>query len=138
MQMTKRRKYLVNKEFQFRYMGSMVIPLVLLGAALYYLIYYAVFTQMLIPEAVSVTLLPAMKKVNLILITTAPLLLFPILRMNLIHSNRIIGPIHRLERELDRAIEGNHSVRLSTRSKDELSSFVNKVNLLLEKVDSSK
>ena len=134
----KRHKYLVNKVFQFRYMGLVVIPLVMLSAALYYLIYYSVFSQMLIPEAVFVTLLPAMKNVNLILVVTAPILLFLILRATLIYSNRIIGPIPRLERELDKAIAGNYLVRLNTRNKEELHTFVDKINMLLKKVDSSQ
>ena len=131
----KRHKYLVNKIFQLRYMGLVVIPLILLLTALYYLIYYSVFTEMLIPEAIVVTLLPAMKKVNLILLATVPIFLFLILRTALVYSNRIIGPVRRLERELDKVIEGDYSVRLKTRHKDELRAFVNKINMLLEKVD---
>ncbi len=131
----KRHRYLVNKIFQFRYMGLVVIPLILLLTALYYLIYYSVFTEMLIPEAIAVTLLPAMKKVNLILLATVPIFLFLILRTALVYSNRIIGPVRRLERELDKVIDGDYSVRLKTRHKDELRAFVNKINMLLEKVD---
>lgn len=131
----KRQRYLVNKIFQLRYMGLVAIPLILLLTALYYLIYYSVFTEMLIPEAIVVTLLPAMKKVNLILLATVPIFLFLILRTALIYSNRIIGPVRRLERELDKVIEGDYSVRLKTRHKDELRAFVNKINMLLEKVD---
>lgn len=131
----KRHKYLVNKIFQLRYMGLVVIPLILLLTALYYLIYYSVFTEMLIPEAIVVTLLPAMKKVNLILLATVPIFLFLILRTALVYSNRIIGPVRRLEQELDKVIEGDYSVRLKTRHKDELRAFVNKINMLLEKVD---
>lgn len=131
----KRQRYLVNKIFQLRYMGLVVIPLIILLTALYYLIYYSVFTEMLIPEAIAVTLLPAMKKVNLILLATVPIFLFLILRTALVYSNRIIGPVRRLERELDKVIEGDYSVRLKTRHKDELRAFVNKINMLLEKVD---
>ncbi len=131
----KRQRYLVNKIFQLRYMGLVAIPLILLLTALYYLIYYSVFTEMLIPEAIVVTLLPAMKKVNLILLATVPIFLFLILRTALVYSNRIIGPVRRLERELDKVIEGDYSVRLKTRHKDELRAFVNKINMLLEKVD---
>jgi signal transduction histidine kinase len=90
---------------------------------------------MLIPEAVVVTLIPAMKKVDLMMTLSMPILLFLIIRMALIYSNRIIGPIPRLERELDKAIAGDYSVRIKTRDNDELRSFISKINLLLEKVD---
>lgn len=131
----KRHKYLVDKVFQFRYMALLVFPLIILLAALHYLIYYSVFSQMLVPEAVSVTLLPAMKRANLVIAIIFPILLFFIIRMALIYSNRVIGPIPRLERELDKAISGDYSARLKTRDKDELKSFVGKVNVLLEKID---
>lgn len=135
--MRRRRIYLVKKPMQFRYMALIFLPLVTFLAALYYLIYYSVFTQMLIPEAVSVTLLPAMKKVNLVVFIFAPVALYLLLRAALIYSNRIIGPIPRLERELDRAITGDYSVRLKARDNDDLKSFVDKINLLLDKVESS-
>ncbi len=135
--MKKRHIYLVNKAMQFRYMGLVFFPLIILLAGLYYLIYYSVFAQMLIPEAISVTLLPAMKKVNLIVFISAPILLYSLLRAALIYSNRIIGPIPRLEKDLDKAIAGDYSVRLKSRDKDELKSFISKINQLIEKVDSS-
>ena len=138
MEKVKRRKYLVNNIFQFRYMALVAVPLVLLLMGLYYLIYYSVFNQMLIPEAVATTLLPAMKKVNIIIAIAGPILLIIILRAALIYSNRLIGPIPRLEKELDRAIAGDFSVRVKARDEDELNTLVNKINKLLEKIDQAR
>ena len=135
MEKLKRRKYLVNRGFQFRYMGLIIVPLILLLAALYYLIYYSVFNQILIPEAIATTLLPAMKKVNIIAGGALPIVLFGILRTALIYSNWIVGPIPRLERELDKVIAGNYSIRIKARDNDELKSLVNKINMVLEKFD---
>ena len=75
MKVSKRRKYLVNRPMQFSYMGLVSIPLILLLAGLYYLIYYMVFNEMLIPEAIVATLLPAMKKVNIVLLVALPIAL---------------------------------------------------------------
>ncbi len=138
MEKIKRRKYLVNKVVQFRYMGLVTVPLVVLLAGLYYLIYYSVFNQMLIPEAVVTTLLPAMKKVNMTVAVAGPIFLSLILRVALIYSNRLIGPIPRLERELDRAIAGDFSVRIKTRGKDELNLLVGKINTLLAQIDKAR
>ena len=135
MEKIKRRKYLVNKVVQFRYMGLVVVPLIVLLAALYYLIYYSVFNQMLIPEAIVTTLLPAMKKVNMTVAVAGPIFLSLILRVALIYSNRLIGLIPRLEKELDRAIAGDFSVRIKARGKDELNVLVDKINTLLAKID---
>ena len=135
---SKRRRYLVDKPFQYRYMSLVAIPLLFLLAGLYYLIYYSVFRQMLIPEAVAVTLLPAMKKVNIVLAFALPAVLYLIIRASLIYSNRVIGPIPRIERELDRAIAGDYSIRIKARDKDELNDFIAKVNVLLEKIEEAK
>ena len=116
-------------------MGLVAVPLVALLAGLYYLIYYSVFNEMLIPEAITVTLLPAMRKVNAVVIVAIPVMLFLILRRALIYSNRIVGPIPRLEREIDRALAGDYSVRIKARDKDELARFVGKVNMLLEHLE---
>ena len=138
MKRIKRRKYLVNKPVQFRYMGLVIIPLVVLLAALYYLIYYSVFNEMLIPEAIAATLIPAMKKVNLVTVIAAPILLFLILRAALIYSNWIIGPLPRLERALDKVLAGDSSVRIKVRDRDELHTFVKKINAVLEKIDPAR
>ncbi|MFH1622360.1 MAG: hypothetical protein ABIA97_04485 [Candidatus Omnitrophota bacterium] len=137
MKSVRRRKYLVNKFFQFRYMGMTIIPLIALLLTLYYLIYYCVLNQMLIPEAVAVTLLPAMKKVNMAIAVTGPILFLIILRMLLIYSNRIIGPVQRLEKQLDMFIAGDRSIRIAARKNDELRNFVAKVNSVLESAASS-
>jgi len=92
---------------------------------------------MLIPEAVAVTLLPAMKKVNIAIAVAGPILFLMILRMLLIYSNRIIGPVQRLEKQLDRFIAGDRSIRIATRKNDELKNFVTKVNSVLEIAASS-
>ena len=130
--MIKRHKYLVNREIQFRYMRLVFIPLALLLAALYWFIYYSVFRQMLIPEAVATTLLPAMRQVNAGLLIAAPIFFIVIFRAALIYSNRLIGPIPRLERELDRIVAGDYSVRLKVRSKDELRGLIGKINKIVE------
>jgi len=129
-----RRKYLVNNKVQLGYMALIAVPLVTLLAGLYYLIYYSVFSQMLIPEAIATTLLPAMRHVNIVVVLAVPVLLFTILRVALIYSNRIVGPLPRLERELDKVLAGDYTVRLKARNKDELNLLIKKINMLLEKI----
>lgn len=131
----KRHIYLVNKAVQLRYMALVVAPLILFLMGLYYLMYYSVFSEMLIPEAIVATLLPAMRKVNIVLLVALPVTLWFVTRKALIYSNRIVGPLPRLEREIDRALQGDAHIRLKVRDKDDLRSFINKVNLLLEKLE---
>lgn len=137
MKKIKRRKYLVVKNVQFRYIRLVLIPLIVFLTALYCFIYYSIFRQMLIPEAVATTLLPAMKNVNLGLVVAGPILLFLVFRSALIYSNRLVGPLPRLEKELDKAISGDSSIRIKARNNDELRGFIEKINTLLEVYDRS-
>ena len=116
-------------------MGLVVIPLLVVASAIYYLMYYSVMNQILVPEAIATILLPAMKRVNVVAMGTMPLVLFGILKTALVYSNWIIGPIPRLERELDKVIAGDYSIRIKARNNDELKSLVNKINMVLEKFD---
>ena len=137
MDRMKRRKYFTNKPVQLRYMGFVAIPLVVLLAALYYLIYYSVFMEMLIPEAVAATLLPAMKKVNLVLLVALPIILFILLRKALMKSHRIYGPLPRIERDIEKVLSGDYSIRIKARDDDDLREFIGKINLLVEKMENS-
>ena len=138
MEKRKRRRYLVKKDMQFRYMALVFIPLIMLLAGLYYLMYYAVLSQILIPEGIIVMLLPAMKKVNIVVAVSLPVILLLILRISLIYSNRIVGPIPRIEKEIDKVLAGDYSLRLKVRDKDELNKFVKKINMLLDKIEKER
>lgn len=136
--MKRKRRYLVKKDMQFRYMALVAIPLVMTLAGLYYLMYHTVLSQILIPEGVIAMLLPAMKKINTVVAISLPLILFIILRAALIYSNRIIGPVPRIEREIDKVLAGDYSLRLKVRNKDELNDFIRKINTLLELIEKEK
>lgn len=130
----KRRRYFVNNTFQYRYIAVVIVPLIILMAGLYYIMYYSMFTHMLIPEAVTATLLPAMKKVNFVLLATLPVTLFLIIRAALVDSNRVVGPVSRLERELDMILAGDRSVRLNIRAKDDLKPIIDRMNRVLDTI----
>jgi len=138
MRNIRRRRYLVKNDTQLRYMALAAIPLIMALAGLYYLMYYAVLSQILIPEGVIAMLLPAMRKVNIAVAISLPVTLFIILRIVLIYSNRIVGPVPRLEREIDKILAGDYSLRLKVRDKDELRSLIKKINMLLEEFKKDK
>lgn len=138
MKNIRKRRYLVKKDMQLRYMALVAIPLIMGVAGLYYLMYYTVLSQILIPEGVIAMFLPAMKKVNIVVAITLPVILFIILRIALIYSNRIIGPVSRIEKEIDKVLAGDYSLRLKVRDKDELNHFVKKINMLLEEIEKEK
>lgn len=141
--MKKRRRFLVKKGMQFRYLGliliSVVLPVLLVGSCLYWLIFSMMAQQLGIPESIAYNLSPVISRVNATLIVGLPVLLLLLLAWGLLLSHRIAGPIYRLERELDRiAREGDFSVRLKLRRKDELGSIAGGINKVLERIQREK
>ncbi len=61
---------------------------------------------------------------------TAAILVLLVTMFVLLH--RSLGPIPRMERVLDKIIEGDHSLRLTVRKKDSVYSFVAKLNKVLD------
>ena len=65
-----------------------------------------------------------------------PVVMFVILRTVLVYSNKIAGPLYRLEKELDQILETNDfSVRIHFRKGDQLNSVADKINMLLDKME---
>lgn len=132
----RRRKFLINKKMQFELMAFTVIPMLLGGAGLYYLLYYFIANEMVIPEAIVQILLPAMGKVNLLLLVIAPIMIFAVLRSALVYSNKIAGPLYRIEKELDEiTATRDFKARIRLRKGDQLHSTADKANRLLEKME---
>ena len=141
--MKKRRKFLVKKGMQFRFLGliliSVLFPTLLVGACLYWLIFSMMAQQLGIPESIAYNLPPVISRVDGILIVGLPVLLLLLLGWGLLLSHRIAGPIYRLERELNRmAREGDFSVRLKLRRNDELGSVADGINKVLERIEKEK
>jgi len=91
--------------------------------------------QLGIPEIIACHLLPVVRKVNLILMISLPVVFFLLLYIGLILTRNLVGPIQRLERELEEIIAGDFSKRLRLRKKDRLKPLVDDINILLDKIE---
>lgn len=135
--MFKRRKqYFIKKRLQFKYLlfvfSAMLLPTLVCGTALYYLIWQTVAAEVAVPEAIAESLIPALEKVNMILLITLPIIFVVMLLLAIIISHRIAGPIYRLEKELAEISKGDYSRRIKLRSRDELQEIAEGVNSLLD------
>ena len=135
-----RTKYLTGSKIQLRYLGflmiSMVVPLVFVGGCLYYLIFSVMAEQLGIPEYIAYNLAPVIKKINMIMLAGIPPLLFLLILWGIILSHRFAGPMERLQKELRRIIEhADYKRRLRVRRHDDLAPIVDEINRLLEKVE---
>ncbi len=112
---------------------SAVIPASIVLVCLYYFIFNMLAWQLGIPEAIAYNLFPVARKVNLVITIALPIALFVIWRIALELSHRILGPLLRLERELDARISNKKRGPIQLREKDVLKPLADKINQLMDK-----
>jgi len=110
-----------------------VVPAGIVTLCLYYLIFNMMAWQIGIPEAVAYNLIPVARKVNLIIAVALPISLVIIWLLALELSHKLLGPIVRLEKDLDERISSKKSGPIKLREKDVLRPIVDKINQLLYK-----
>ena len=135
---TKRRQYFIKGPIQSRYLiltvVSMLVPTLLVSACLYYLIATLMAQELGLPESIYGHLVPVLKKINVYLAVGLPFIFAAIFLYAVIISHRLAGPIFRLEKDLDRIIAGDRSVRIHFRTKDRLDALAQKLNQVLDKL----
>jgi signal transduction histidine kinase len=89
-------------------------------------------------EMVYSALLFLSHKVFLILFSGFVLITVLLLTWSLIFIHRIVGPIFRLERELDNLIEGKKFTKIRFRKYDSFASLAEKINVLFDKLQNNK
>ncbi|MBI2608179.1 MAG: methyl-accepting chemotaxis protein [Deltaproteobacteria bacterium] len=134
----RRRQYLLKSPIQRRFLFHstimILLPTAFVGSLLFFLIFYLLSDQIMIPEHVVATLGPVITKLKYILILGGIPLVAVLLGWAIIISHRLAGPIYRLEQDLEKIAEGNHSVRVKFRKNDRLDPLAEKINRVLEKL----
>ena len=125
-------------KLQFKYLMlvviSMLVPTLIVGSCLYYFIFTIMAEQLGIPEAIAINLIPVLNKINFMLITGLIPLFILLFLWGLILSHRFSGPLERVEKDLDKILEGDTSIRFKVREKDDISGIVGKLNKLIERL----
>lgn len=125
-------------KLQFRYLMlvviSMLVPTLIVGSCLYYFIFTIMAEQLGIPEAIAINLMPVLNKINFMLIAGLIPLFMLLFLWGLILSHRFSGPLERVEKDLDKILEGDTSIRFKVREKDDIKGIVDKLNKLIERL----
>lgn len=123
----------LHREIYLTILAATLLPCFIVTIALYYLIFNVIATQMAIPEAIVYHLLPAAKKISLILLLVAPAAVFVILLVAYNITHRILGPYDRIVRELDECAAGKKQGHIIIRKKDKFKPLVDGINKLIDK-----
>ncbi|MFC1666566.1 hypothetical protein ACFL0P_01660 [Candidatus Omnitrophota bacterium] len=137
---SRRKKVFANKMhreiFLLVFLASL-LPALIVTVCLYYLIFNITAQQFGIPEAIAYNIIPAARKVILILWLVAPISILTILIFAYKISHRIIGPFDRIVRELDECIDGKKQGHVAIRKADKFRPLVDRINKLLDRLRSS-
>lgn len=138
MRPERRKRHFIKPGLQLRYLGlilvAIIFPVLLFSACLYYLVFYLMAEQLGIPESIAYNITPVLNKINLILLLGFPAVSALILFWGVLISHRIAGPVYRLEKDLERIANGDLSLRIKLRKKDELGSIAAGINRVLDRI----
>jgi len=133
----KRRRFFANKMhkdiFTLVFFATL-LPAAIVTICLYYLIFNITAEQIAIPEAIAYNLIPAAKRVILILLFVTPISILTILILTKKITHKIIGPFDRIVRELDECIKGKRQGHLIIRKGDKFRPLVDRINKLLDRL----
>lgn len=132
-----RNVFAIRSRLQLKYallfLFSMVIPTMFVGACMYYFIFFIVNEGLGVPEPIGYNLFPVLKTVNLVMGLGLPFIFIVLLMTGLYMSNKLVGPIDRLKKELTQIAEGDTVHRVRLRSDDELKFMADLINRILDK-----
>lgn len=134
-----RKRFFTRRVTQRRYLVlllvSMLVPLVVVGGCLYYLIFMVMADQLGIPESIAINLFPVIEKINLVLLVAVPPVILIMVLWGMFLSHRFVGPLDRLEQELDRMVKSSdYSKRITLRKDDDLKPIADRINKLLDSI----
>ena len=133
-----RNFFLIRNRLERRYLRlialSLMLPSLILGCCLYYVIFNLMAEQLGIPEVIAYHLLPVVRKVNAVLAISLPVVFILLLSVGIFLTRNLIGPIERLEQELRQMVSKGKVKKLKLRRKDALRPLVEDINSLLDKI----
>jgi sensor histidine kinase YesM len=110
-----------------------LLPTTIVTIGLYYVIFGIFANEVAIPESIAYNIIPAAKKVALVIFIATPIVMGVMIFLAWKISHAIIGPFDRIVRELDERIEGKIIGHILVRKKDKFQPLVERINKLLDK-----
>ena len=137
-----RTKWFMKHPIQAKYLLivilAMLAPTLMIGFCFYHLLFYLLAKQIAFPEAIIANLVPVLDKVNALLAVTLPIIAVTILIFAVVISHRFAGPLERLEKDLDRILEGDTQHKIYMRRKDDLRGVATRINALVARIKKQK
>ncbi len=137
----RRRNYLINKEFQFRYIARIVFGMIVMALVLGFTVYFTTWARIMdefytIPRIASqyAALFGSVTQLMGVF-----LLVFLVLAVvwSVFASHSIAGPIYRFEKTLQAVAEGDLTLRVGLRKTDEFKHMADTLNQMVGELRTS-
>jgi|GEM_PF-739782 len=110
-----------------------IIPAIIVTVCMYYLIFSIIAQEVAIPEGIAYYIIPAAKKVSLILICVAPVTIGVILFFAYEMTHKMLGLYDRIVKDLDDIVHGRREHHIRIRKNDDFKPLVDNINKLIDK-----
>lgn len=134
----RRRQIIVNPKVQYKLLllilVSVLIPTLLTFLSLFFLIQSIVIEAQIESEVVYNSLIFLNHKIFAILVCGFLCITVLLITWSLLFIHRIVGPLFRLEKELDKMISGKKISKISFRKYDSFTSLAEKFNVLIDRL----
>lgn len=131
----RRRRYVVKKGLQFRYIGLLFALAILASIVTGWTVFvtgWSLLGEKLADVYPQGRLLYVIRVTNMALLRNLLLISPIIFILGLLFSHRIAGPLYRIEKTLYEIIKGNLTLKIRLREGDELSTLADAVNIMTE------
>jgi len=91
--------------------------------------------QLAIPESIAYNLISVVEKINFLLIIGIPPIIGLLFIWAVILTHRLMGPLARLQEDLEKISDGDYSIRLKIRENDDLRFLVNAINKVIDRLE---
>jgi ABC-type multidrug transport system fused ATPase/permease subunit len=138
--LNKRKKIFANKLHQQTVLLiflAILLPVLVTIFCLYYLIFNITATQFMLPEIIIHDIIPAAKKVTLILLVSLPIVISLTLFIAYKITHLIFGPFDRIDKDLEHRIKNKSNQPILIRKNDKFKPLVDKINRLLTRQDTN-
>jgi len=136
----RRRRLLIKKGLQLRYIGLIFIALILTSIVTGYTVFatgWTLFGQKLASVYPQGRLLHVLRGINMALVRNLIFVSPIIFILGLLFSHKIAGPLYRIEKTIDEIAKGSLGLKIKLRRGDELKDLAEVVNGLTENLRNS-
>jgi methyl-accepting chemotaxis protein len=136
----RRKKFLIKKGFQLRYIGLTFLLVIVASGISGYTVFATGWTLLgeklanVYPQG---RLLFILKAVNFTLLRNIMLVSPLIFLLGLLSSHKIAGPVYRIEKSVGEISEGNLALKIKLRPGDELVDLADAINIMTENLNNS-